>query len=423
MSNLKNQIAQVAKNKEAKVLASNFAWLTVLKIVGYVFPLITMPYLAKVIGPEGFGKVAFAGAIMVWMQTIADWGFHFTATRDIAKCRDDKAQVSLIFSDVLWSRILLMLCSLALLVVLVFTIPKFKENALVIFISFLMVPGHILFPDWFFQAIEKMKYITILNLISKLVFTIAIFVFIKEKNDYILQPLMTSLGYVVAGVVAMYVILKKWGYKIHKPSFSRIKDSIKSSSDVFLNNLFPNLYASFSTILLGVFCGSTANGIYDAGLKFAQIAEQIVQVVSRTFFPFLSRRIEKHSLYVKLSMAVTVAMASVLFFGAPLLIRLFFTPEFCDAVLVLRILSLMIVAISISNIYGTNYMIIQGYERKLRNITLICSIAGFLLAFPLIYYFSYIGKAVLMVIANGMLGLWSMVFVNRVKNKANYEQV
>ena len=210
LSKLKQLFARLKQSKDGKTLVANFGYLSLLQVAGYVFPLITMPYLARVIGAEGFGKIAFAAAIMVWFQTIADWGFCYTATRDVAKNRDDKEKVSEIFSNVFWARILLMFVSFVALSICVMTIPKLRENANVIMISFLMIPGHIMFPDWFFQAMERMKYITILNIISKTLFTIAIFLFIKERDDYILQPLFTSLGFVVSGIIAMYYILIKW---------------------------------------------------------------------------------------------------------------------------------------------------------------------------------------------------------------------
>ena len=119
-----------------------------------------MPYLARVIGPDGFGKIAFAAAIIVWFTTISDWGFNYSATRDVAKNRDDKEKVSEIFSNVFWARLLLMVVSFVILSVFVILVPKLKENADIIYMTFLLIPGYIMFPDWFFQAIERMKYIT-----------------------------------------------------------------------------------------------------------------------------------------------------------------------------------------------------------------------------------------------------------------------
>ena len=171
-------------SKDGKVLIQNFAFLSLLQVAGYIFPLITMPYLARVIGVDGFGKIAFAAAVMVWIQTISDWGFNFTATRDVAQNRDNPQKVSEIFSNVLWARCILMIFAAVVLFLFIELIPFFKVNKDVLWVSFLMIPGHIMFPDWFFQAMERMKYITVLNLLSKLLFTIAVFVFIKDKDDY-----------------------------------------------------------------------------------------------------------------------------------------------------------------------------------------------------------------------------------------------
>lgn len=399
------KLKSALKSKDGKVLASNFAYLSLLQVAGYVFPLITLPYLARVIGVEGFGKIAFASAVIVWIQTIADWGFNFTATRDVARNRDNIAIVSQIFSNVLWARLLLMVVSLAILLVLIAFIPDFKENADVILVTFVLVPGHILFPEWFFQAMERMRYITILNLLSKLVFTIAVFLFVKTKEDYILQPLLVSLGYLVAGLIAMYYIIFRWNVRLSYFSIKNVWLTIKTSSDVFINNLMPNLYNSFSTMLLGFCGGSMANGLLDAGSRFVNIAQQFMGVVSRTFFPFLSRRIEKHSLYVKLNITSAIVCSLLLFLLAPYIIRLFYTVDFEQAIIVLQIMSVSIIFLSLNNIYGTNYMIIEGRERELRNITTICSIVGFIASFPLIYYWGYIGAAITITLTRGLLGI------------------
>lgn len=252
---IKDLINRIQKSNDGRTVIANFSYLSLLQIAGYAFPLITMPYLARVIGAEGFGKIAFASAVIVWIQTIADWGFTFTATRDVAQNKHSKDTVSRIFSNVLWARLFLTIVSGLILVLAIIFIPFIKENADIILITFLMVPGHILFPEWFFQAIEKMKYTTIFNIIIKLLFTIAVFAFIRDRNDYILQPFFTTIGYLVCGIGAMFLILYKWGFKLHAPHWCNILRTIKSSTDVFLNNLMPNLYNSFSVMLLGMWGG------------------------------------------------------------------------------------------------------------------------------------------------------------------------
>ena len=416
MSTMKAKIGQIVKNKEAKTLAGNFMWLSLLQVAGYVFPLITMPYLARVIGVEGFGKIAFASAIMVWIQTIADWGFNLTATRDVAQNRDNPQKVSEIFSNVLWARCLLMVVAFIVLLILIITIPQFRANCAVILVSFLMVPGHILFPDWFFQAIEKMRYITILNVLMKLVFTLAVFIFIKEKDDYILQPLFTSLGYVVSGAIALYIIIKKWNIKLYKPNWKDIKYTIKSTTDVFINHLAPNLYNSFSTVLLGIFGGGAANGIYDGGSKFFSACNQLLQIFTRTFYPFLSRKTNRYKEFVLLTMSISIIVALFLFIFAPLLVHTMLSDEFYNSIIVIRILALSLVFTMLYNCYGMCYLIIQKKEKVLRHITLYVSLLGFCISWFLVKEYSYIGAALTVGICRMLLGIITFIVAKRYFN-------
>lgn len=410
---------RIKNSTDGKVLISNFAYLSLLQVAGYVFPLITMPYLARVIGVEGFGKIAFASAIMVWIQTIADWGFNYTATRDVAKNREDKDKVSDIFSRVLWARCLLMLLSFVLLILLVAFIPKFKENSAVIFVTFLMIPGHIMFPDWFFQAMERMKYITVLNLLSKLLFTVLVFVFVKEKDDYILQPLFVSLGFIGAGVVAMYYILVKWKVELRLVALKTVFVTIKNGTDVFVNNIAPNLYNSFSTVLLGIWYGDIANGILDAGKRFYQIMYGFVSNVSRVFFPLLSRKLGKHDLFAKIYLLIGLFSSLFLFVSAPILIKIFFGESFNDSVLVLRLISISFLFLTMQSVYGSNYLLIVGREKLMRNITVISSVVGFIAAFPLIHCFSYVGAAIVSSFSNTLLGVLCMYYAIKFKKKNN----
>lgn len=372
-----------------------------------MFPLISMPYLARVIGADGFGKIAFASAIVVWIQTISDWGFNLTATRDVAQNRDNKELVSRIFSNVLWARSVLTLLSGIILLLVVLLVPYLRENADIIFVTFLLVPGYILFPEWFFQAIEKMKYTTFFNLLLKLVFTVAVFVFIHKREDYLMQPLLTTIGYLLCGFGALYLIFKKWGYTLYKPQWSEIFKTIRNSTDVFINNLMPNLYNSFSVMLLGFFGGSTANGIYDGGNRFPVIFYQFQSVLSRAFYPFLSRRPDKHSFYAKLNIVSALIGAVFLILLSPLFIKIMLGDEFEKSVVVMQILSFSVVFLAMDYTYGTNFLIINHKEKPLRNLTFVSSIVGMGVAIPLVYKFSYIGAAITVLLCRGMLGVGS----------------
>ncbi len=408
---MKLQIAinKLKNNRDGKVLFANFWYLSLLQVASYIFPLITVPYLSRVIGVEGFGKIAFASSVIVWFQTITDWGFNMTATRDIAKNRHNPEIVSSIFSNVFWARILLMLISLVLLLSLISFVPKFKESAGVILVTFMLIPGHILFPEWFFQALERMKYITIFNIVIKVLFTVAVFLFVKSPDDYILQPLFTSLGYIVCGGVSLYIIIKKWRVNLRWTSIKQIIETIKSSTDVFLNTIFPNFYNSFSSILLGFVGGPSANGMLSAAEKIEGAVQQLLTVLTRVFFPFLSRRIDKHKLFARINIGISVISFLLLFILAPIIIDFFYTDEFLDAIPVLRILSISLVFLAMSKTYGANYLIIQGHDKQLRQITIICSIIGFILSITFVTIFSYMGVAVTITLTRGLIGVSAMI--------------
>lgn len=412
-----HRLKLILTNSESKKLLGNFYWLSVLQLVNYVLPLVTLPYLARTIGVTGFGKVSFAAAVITWFQTISDWGFNYTATRDIARQRDNVNVVSKIFSNVLYSRFLLMICCLFVLILMIIAIPIFRQNSDVLLISFLLIPGHILFPDWLFQGFERMGFITILNVLAKILFTALVFIFITTEQNYILQPLFTALGYIVAGIISMYIVLAKWKIRILSPDYKEIISTVKRSTDVFINNFMPNLYNSFSVILIGFWGGNVANGKYDAGNKFVNVVIQLIQVISRTFFPFLSRKINHHKKFSLLNLCVATSLAIIIFIMAPWLVHTFFTSSFDDAIVVTRIMAFSLPFYTLSNVYGTNYLIIIGKERVLRNITCTVSIIGMMAAIPLVFYFSFIGAAATVSFTRALLGTSIYIKSKSIRNK------
>lgn len=404
-----------SKSKESKTLISNFISLSLLQVAGYIFPLLTVPYLAHVIGADLYGEIAFAMSIMVFFQTLVDYGFVFSAVRDIARCRDDLKQVSQIYTNVMWSRALLALLSLSLLVSLIVIVPKFYEIRWVLLASFLIVIGHAIFPDWMFQAVEKMKFITLFNICVKFIFTIAVFLFIHEPEDYLLQPIFTSLGYLLSGAGAMYLI-HRWGIRLGRPQLRNILNSIRTNFDLFVNQIVPNLYNSTSVLLLGFFHGNTANGIFEVANRFNTAGASFFSIISRTFYPFLARKINHHQFFVRLNIACASAVALILFIGAPLIIHTFFSSEFDGAINVLRIIAISLIFLAISNAYGTNYLIIRGFEHEMRQINLYSSILGLVIAIPAVICLSYLGVAITILFARAIIGILVMLKAHKIQS-------
>lgn len=409
------RIQSLLRNKDVKILSTNFASLTLLKVAGYIFPLITLPYLARVIGVDMFGELAFAAAIVIYFGTIVDYGYNYTATRDVAKNKDNLEYVSKVFSTVLVTRIMLMLISLIILVICIYTIPLFYEKRLILWLTFLYIPGQILFPEWFFQAVEEMKYITLINIISKFLFTVMVFLVIKVKSDYIYQPVLTALGFLVSGIIAMVVIRKKFNIRFAWPKIVDFLSTFKSGWNMFVSLFLPNLYTNFSIILLRNYGGEVSTGIYSSGFRFVDILDQVTQVLSRTFYPFLARRLDKHTLYVKISCMISVVAGLLLFFGANLLVKIFYTSEFASASVIIKIMSICPFFLFLMNTYGPNYLVLAGKEYVLRNIIIICSITGFILTWIIVVNYNFIGVAVTITLIWGVRGLltWFYAFMHK----------
>src|SRR5690606_20461175 len=147
---------------------------------------------------------------------------------------------------------------------IIFLYPPFYEERTVFFLTMLLLVGYALFPEWYFQGVEEMRYISILNIGIKIIFTIGVFVFIKEKEDYWIYPLLQSAGMICAGLVGQYMLIKKYKRKFIWIKYNHLKQTVISNFPVFINQFFPALYNNTSSFLLGLIGGTVWLGIYDA---------------------------------------------------------------------------------------------------------------------------------------------------------------
>lgn len=410
-------IIGAGRSKDGKTIVKNFSYLSLLQIANYIFPLITVPYMSRVIGVEGYGRIAFASAIIIWFQTFSRWGFEYSAMREVAQNRDDAKKISEVFSNIFWSRLLLMMISYVVLIIVIFCVPTFREAADVIIVTSLLLIGDAAFPSWFFLATERMKYTTIINVLARLLFTISVFIFIRKPEDYIMQPLLNSLGCIVSGIVAMYIILIQWKVKLVWISFGAAWTTIRDSFSIFINSFAPNLYNSFTTIILGFVGGNTSNGLYDAGRKFVSMTYPLFSMISVAFFPYLNRRTDNHTKYAKMSLSLAFIVSLTILLAAPILVKVFYGESFADAVVVTRISSFALFFMVMNNVYGVNFLLILHKDRLVRNITLAISFFGALIAYPIIYMYDYIGAVAVYMIATILMGVVPALFSLKIKKQ------
>jgi len=278
------------KKEEYSRLKSNFLSLTVLQGANYILPLITLPYVVKTLGVEYFGLLAFATATIAYFGILTDYGFNLTASKEISIHRDDREKVIEIFSSVMSIKFILMILSFTLLSLLVFTVDRFSEHWEIYLLTFGSVVGQFLFPVWFFQGMERMKYTTYLNLLSKSIFTVSIFILVKEQSDVYLVPLLLSTGAIVAGGASLYLIRKEFNIPFKIQNSSIIKYYLVDGWHVFLSRFYVSLYTTTNILLLGIMTNNVAVGYYSIVEKIVVAIGGLFEPVNQTIYPYLARK-------------------------------------------------------------------------------------------------------------------------------------
>ncbi|CAA6818591.1 MAG: Membrane protein involved in the export of O-antigen, teichoic acid lipoteichoic acids [uncultured Sulfurovum sp.] len=258
--------------------------------MNYILPLLTLPYLVKTLGIDYFGLLAFATATIAYFAILTDYGFNLTATKEISMNREEKAKVVEIFSSVMSIKFFLLILSFLLLSLLILSFELFSKHFEIYLLSFGSVIGQFLFPVWFFQGMEKMRYITYLNLISKSIFTLAIFVFVEEKEDVYLVPLFFSLGAIIAGILSLYIIYKEFNVYFKFQKTSTLKMYLIEGWHVFLSRFYVSLYTTTNLLLLGLFTNNLIVGYYAIAEKIVLAIAGIFEPLNQTLYPYLARK-------------------------------------------------------------------------------------------------------------------------------------
>jgi polysaccharide transporter, PST family len=394
-------------------LIENITSLFALQGLTYFFPLVTYPYLIRVLGAERFGLLAFAQALIQYFVIFTDYGFNMSAPREIAIHRENKDRLSSIFSETMLVKFGLLVVSAIVYVGMISSIPYFRKEWLVYLIYFLTVMGNVVTPIWFFQGIEQMKYITLINFIARGSVTGCIFIFVQSSNDYLLAAGLQSGAYLFSGILSIGVL---WQRGLVRPSWPEnwdgVKSAAKESNQVFLSQLSMSIYSYGSVVIVGLVSGQALAGYYSIVQKFSAGVIGLVQPISQGLYPYLSRQFKddrsryQNSQRILLISAffVSIVFGLVTFMFAEPIIKVLAGENSPDLSVLLRIFSVT-TSLVILNVFLLSSILVMKLYGEMQSIFIKVAILFMIFSFPITYQFGSAGMASLIVVVESIVCL------------------
>lgn len=368
-----------------------------------LFPLITFPYVCRVIEADGIGQINFFQSIISYISLFTCLGIPMYAIREIARDRSDVVQMNRTAMEILLLHSMLTLVGYAIVAILCLTVPQIQVNIPLFLILSLTIFFTAIGCEWFYQGIEDFKYITIRGLIIKTVSVVLLFIFVKSKTDLLYYGCYTVFG-VLGGNIFNFFRLRKY---IHRENiiFSElhIKRHVKPVLKVFSFSVVTSIYLQLNTVLLGFLKNALAVGYFAAATKVMQMLLMMSSCLGSVMMPRASHLIaeNKEDEFNRLiqksydfTLAIALPMTIGLIFCAPSLITALCGVKFEHSILPSQIIAPIILMVAISNVFGIQVLFPKG---KINIVTLCCGIgavADLILNLCLIPFFSYIGTSI-----------------------------
>ena len=365
-----------------KTVIQNLSYLSVMQICIVVIPLFTIPYLIKVLGKETYGLVIYSQIFLGYIQIIVNFGFSSFALREVSINRDDKTKLSEIITSIFIIKSTLLILSLFILAVVIHLSPVANEHKMLFLLSFLVCLSDVINPMWYFQGVEKMKYITYLTLVSRTIFFVLVFVIITKPEHYLRFPIINGIGAFFSGVLAMIVLYNKENIRMKMPSFTIISSYFLNSISFFVADFSVNLFANANKLIIGSYLGLTELAYYDIAEKITSIFKGVpLTIVRNSIFPFVAKT-KKINLVKKTTTIMSIYaifMICIINMFAPSFIVLIGGKEMLPSIDILRILSITILTTTLSNYYITVGLWSLGHDVVYRNLMIFASLLNLII--------------------------------------------
>ncbi len=391
-----------------KNLMESFISLSIINAVNMFLPFISLPYMLRIIGPANYGIYSYVFTIIQYLILITSYGFMFSATKQVSQNRDDNISLNNIFTSVFFSRGLLLIGALIVFSLLAPLLLDTPEKLKMFWWGTGMVIGEILMPTYLYQGLEKMRFLAIVNIIPKVIFTILIFIVIKQPQDYQYIIILNSLGYIIAGICSMSIAYRQFGVKISRPRIEHIKFQLKEGFSIFASTMGMNLYRNSNIVILGLLCNDSVVGIYAAAEKIIKALQSVTLPLIQALFPHMSLHLKdkplKEAAATILKISAKIFYILILFSGiaylfAPLMSDIILGKGFQAAVPLIRIMTLVVLFGGINYTLGIIGLINLNKSKQFFHYVVISGITSILILMIFAKSHTYYAASWAMVIA------------------------
>ncbi len=389
----------------------NTILLYVVQFSGYALPLISLPYLSRVLSTEKFGLIAFAQTFIWYFLAFTEYGFNLTATRSIAVMRDQPEELTRIFSAVMMAKFLLTVVGFGLFCVTVLAVPSLRPNWVLYLIAFVTVIANLLFPLWLFQGLQTMQHVAIRDVAAKLLSLVLLFVFVHGDGDYLIAAAAQSGGLLLAGIAGLVTALQKSGVRFQRPRKDDVWYHLKLGWPAFLSLAMSTFAGITNVFVLGLRAPVTEVAYFTASWRIIAALRGLVSPISTAVYPHASQKavnserdvITFVKKYRMLLSAPFLAGGAVLTIGAPWLVPLLLGEKYRPATVVLQIMAFIPGLLMLTQIHSTYYMLACGYDKEWMRIILTSVAINFCVLAPaLIFLRGSVALAVTALIVEGV---------------------
>lgn len=404
-----------------KSIKLNFIYNVLLNVSSVIFPLITAPYVARVLEPDGVGLFNFAGTYAGYFALVALLGIPTYGVREVSKLREDKQGLTKFISEMMSIALITTIVISAIYILSIALVGQLSENYIIFLLAGFAVYLAPFKINWYYQGIEEFGFITLRSLIIRVLGIVSLFLFVHEKDDLIIYILINVSSSVTADV---WNFTKMWRSGVH-PFFivKGLKKHLKPLWILFASSIAISIYTVLDTLMLGFIKDYTEVGYYNNALHLSRMLLIVVTSLSVVSVPRFSSYINKGMLkdangLANKSFSFVGLLAFPISIGliciTPTFVPWFFGKEFYGAIIPLEILSVLNVAIGFSNILGVQILVGLNKEKSYLRCILIGTISNFILNCILIPSIGAIGASIASVTAEFFVTFSMFFFVYKV---------